>query len=187
MGYYNDANSVKEYIEMVRGYDGRFLIEILRNHLKPEATVLEIGMGPGKDLDILNQTYRTTGSDNSQIFLNLYKNRNPAADILFLDARILQTKRKFDCIYSNKVLHHLSRDELKKSFQRQIDVLNPNGIVFHSFWKGKKEEEYHGLRFMYYTAEELMRIIGDGFEPIDVNSYTEMEEQDSLYVILKKK
>ncbi len=187
MGFYHNNKNVKDYIDMAEGYDGTFLIEILKKHVSPGSTVLELGMGPGKDLDILRKTFHVTGSDISQIFLDLYQERTGFVDLIVLDACTLEIGRTFDCIYSNKVLIHLTKAELRKSFQRQRAVLNDNGILFHSFWKGTKEEEHHGLRFIYYTKEELRKMIGDGFEIIEIAAYKEIEANDSLYIILKKK
>jgi len=62
---------------------------------------LELGIGLGKDFNILKKSYAVTGSDNSQVFLDKYKQKHPDADLLFLDAVTIQTDRKFDCIYSN--------------------------------------------------------------------------------------
>ena len=64
--------------------------------------------------------------------------------------------------------------------------MNPNGILFHSLWQGDKEENYEGLLFVYYTKEMLINIVRNDFDIIEINSYTEMEEDDSLYMILKK-
>lgn len=99
----------------------------------------------------------------------------------------MNTDWKFDCIYSNKVLQHLTRDELKDSFKRQRDTLNDNGLLFHSLWHGNTEEIFNGLRFSYYTKDLLKDVFDDGFEIVEMNLYTEMETDDSLYVILKKK
>ena len=171
---------------MAEGYDGKALIEALKTYLPEGSTVLELGIGPGKDLDILNHSYTVTGSDTSHIFLDRYKQKHPDADVMFLDAKTLETRRTFDCIYSNKVLHHLTTSELQESFHRQYDVLNDDGLLFHSFWYGHKQEEHHGLLFVYYTEAELRNVIGEHFEILAIQRYTEMEENDSLYVVLKK-
>ncbi len=65
MGFFDDEKNVQSYIEMVDGYDGQWLIDVLKTYVSEGATVLELGMGPGKDCDILRQSYRVTGSDNS--------------------------------------------------------------------------------------------------------------------------
>ena len=186
MGFFDTEKGVNEYIKMAEGYDGAELIIILEDFISKNSTVLEIGMGPGIDLDILNKKFTVTGSDNSQIFLDRYKKQNPTADLLKLDAVTLSTDRTFDCIFSNKVLHHITREDLKKSLQRQKEILNSNGIAFHSFWRGNKDENYDGLLFTKYQTESLKELIGDLFDILKIEKYTEMEKEDSIYVVLKK-
>ncbi len=125
MGFFDTAKGVEQYIKMAEGYDGAELIKILKKYLPENSTVLEIGIGPGKDLDILKKLYTVTGSDNSQIFLDKYKKNHPDTNLLLLDAVTMKTDRRFDCIYSNKVLHHLTKEDLTKSLQRQKEMLNP--------------------------------------------------------------
>jgi len=185
MSYYNDEKNVEEYIRMAEGYDGRALVQILKGMLPKDATILELGMGPGKDLLLLSEHFKVTGSDSSIIFLERFRVSHPDADFLQLDAVTLETERKFDCIYSNKVLIHLTRDELAQSLHRQAEVLNPDGILFHTFWYGDSEEEFNGLRFMYYTRETLEEVLGDKFEILAFEKYAEMDEGDSFFMILK--
>ena len=183
--YYQSKKHVMEYINMAEGYDGKQLIEVLKKHLPARSTVLELGMGPGKDLDILKTHFDVTGSDNSDIFLDMYREVHPNADLIHLDAESLNTNRHFDCIYSNKVLHHLSTKKLKKSIKRQKKLLKHPGILFHSFWHGEKDEIYKGLKFVYYTKNELFNYFSDDFEIIEIETYKEMEDNDSIYVIVK--
>jgi cyclopropane fatty-acyl-phospholipid synthase-like methyltransferase len=186
MAYFNNRKNVNEYIQMAAGYDGRALIAVLHRYLPAGSTVLELGMGPGKDLDLLTQTYTVTGSDSSSVFLDLYREKHPRADLLELDAASIATDRTFDCIYSNKVLHHLSKSDLPYSFTRQRELLTVGGLLMHSFWHGDQEEEHHGLRFVYYTEETLLRAIGPGFEVVTMERYKEMEQGDSFYILLRK-
>ena len=189
MSFYEDEKNIKQYIEMAEDYDGKYLIKILKKYLPKGSTILEIGMGPGKDLNLLNKDYKVTGSDYSQIFLDLYKkqNKNSNIELLKLDARTLKTNQKFDCIYSNKVLYHLTEEELLISLDRQWEILKQDGILFHSFWRGDKKEKSHGLDFIYYTEEKLRKMIDKKFEILEIDLYEEMEKDDSLYIILKKK
>lgn len=183
MGFYDDENTALQYIEMADGYDGRELIEVLKSHLPVGARVLEIGMGPGVDLDILKTHFEATGSDFSQFFLDRYRDANPDADLIRLDAVELNTERVFDCIYSNKVLHHLTDEDLKNSLRRQKQVLSGKGLIMHSFWCGTGVDEHHGLKFVYQTEETLRSMVGEIFNVLDVISYKEMEDDDSLYVL----
>jgi SAM-dependent methyltransferase len=187
MGFFDDEKNVREYLKIAEGYDGKELIQILKTHLNTNATILELGMGPGKDLDILKKSFNVTGSDSSQVFLDLYRKNNPNADVILLDAVTLEINKKIDCIYSNKVLMHLKKEALKKSFQRQKEILKKDGLVFHSFWYGNKEELLNDLRFVYYNEQTIQDVIGDSFDLIEFKRYKEMEKDDSFYIVLKNK
>jgi len=188
MEFFHQEKNVKEYIKMAEGYDGRELIAELQKYLPHGSSVLEIGMGPGVDLALLEGNYQglVTGSDNSEIFISRYRKQHPEADLINLDAATLKTDRKFNGLYSNKVLMHLTREELKQSIKRQAEILEPNGIIFHSFWWGDKEENYGGLRFIYYTKEQLQKLFENSFDIIKIEKYQEMEPNDSLFIIGKK-
>lgn len=186
MDFYADANNVEQYISMAAGYDGRYLIDILMRHLPAGATVLEIGMGPGVDLEMLAEHYAVTGSDRSTLFLERFRRRHPDADLLQLDAVDLDTDRCFDAIYSNKVLHHLTPAELTASLDRQAAMLTPGGFAMHSFWAGEGEEEMQGMRFTYHSCASLTTCVGTSFTIITCEPYREMDDQDSLYILLQK-
>ena len=55
------------------------VLERLRARLPAGTTVLEIGTGPGKDLDMLLETFEAVGSDYSQVFLDRYRARRADA------------------------------------------------------------------------------------------------------------
>ena len=187
MNYFDSPENVQQYIDSAEGYDGRDLIALLAQYLPAGSSVLEIGMGPGKDLALLAADYDVTGSDSSQIFVERYRAMHPAADPLLLDAVTLETDRRFDALYSNKVLHHLTREELAQSFRRQAAILNPDGVALHSFWYGDYEEEHAGLRFVYYNEAILVNAYGDHFDLLTVVRFGEFEDNDSLAVVLKKR
>ena len=187
MGYYDDEKTVEEYIHMAEGVDGRELIDVLRKHVADGASVLELGMGSGKDLEILSQYYRVTGSDNSTAFLERYRKTNPQADLVWLDAVAMDSARTFDGIYSNKVLQHLTRTELKASLRRQAKVLNPGGVLLHSLWYGDGEEAFSGLRFVYYTEASFAQVVGDEYEMLEAARYAETESDDSVCFVLRKR
>lgn len=184
--FFDDESNVNEYIKLAEGYDGKELIEQYEQYLTPDAVVLEIGMGPGVDFSILEQKFVMVGSDRSQIFVDRYKKLNPQSEVYKLDAVTLNINRKFNGIYSNKVLMHLKLDQLHKSLSRQSELLLPSGVIFHSFWYGDKEEEFDGLYFRYYNEEQLRLIFSQYFDIITIEIYTEMEKNDSLFVIAKQ-
>ena len=183
MTFYHSKEGVSQYIEMAEGYDGRELIDVLGEYLEADASVLEIGMGPGVDLDILGSHFKATGSDYSELFLDRYASTHPDADLIQLDAITMETDRQFDAIWSNKVLHHLGEQELRKSVRRQHEILHSRGIVMHSFWYGEGSEEYSGMNFHYYDEDFLGSVFSPLFKVLRLERYTEMEENDSIFVL----
>lgn len=186
MGFFDKSENIEEYLRMSEGYDGFFLVEKLKEYLTQESSVLELGMGPGKDLLLLSEYYHVTGSDLSPLFIDMFRKDHPQTDLCLLDAVSIKTDKTFDAIYSNKVLHHLSREELALSFLRQLDVLNPGGMVLHSFWLGDREEFYDDLRFVYYRPEDLRTLIPGEFSILHQELYKEFEKDDSFFLIIQK-
>lgn len=185
--YYKTKESVEEYIRLAKDVNGKELIIKLNEVLSPGSSLLEIGTGPGSDWEILSETHEVTGSDNSTQFLDHLKSKNPNGHFLELDAISLETDQRFHGVYSNKVLHHLKNDELKRSIQRQSEILQVNGIICHSFWKGEDSEVFKGLFVNYHMEENLRSFFGEFFDILLVECYQEFEDGDSLLLIGRKK
>lgn len=185
--YYKTKVSVEEYIRLAKDVNGGELIEKFKEYLPTKATLLEIGTGPGTDWNILNKDYEVIGSDNSKEFLSHLKSSNPAGRFIELNAIKLNIDEKFDALYSNKVMHHLKDNELIDSIKRQHAILNPNGLICHSFWKGEGSEIFKGLFVNYHSEKSLGAFFEGYFEILQIDSYAEFEDGDSLLFIGKKK
>lgn len=194
--YFDDEKNARAYIEMIEGYEPGELVEVLRKFVSEGSTVLELGMGPGQDLDLLKQHYAVTGTDAAQPFLDMYLAAHPGADVFKLDAVTMETNRSFDALYSNKVLMHLSRDDFVSSLVAQARVLKTGGTAVHSFWAGSGEENYNGLPFTYYTETTLREAVDRANERMapeavkltitEIQPYAEDKENDSLWMALQK-
>ena len=185
--YYSNKASVNEYLELAKDVNSGQLIKKLENVLKQNSSLLELGSGPGTDWRLLSKSYNVVGSDNSDEFLTHLQVNNPNGKFIDLDAVSLETELLFDGIYSNKVLHHLTNDELAKSIQRQSEILNPNGIICHSFWKGEGNETFKGMFVNYHNEKSLISVFENCFEVISIKVYQEFEEDDSLVLIGRNK
>ena len=187
MAYYDSTLNVEQYIKMAEGYDGRMLVDVLKQHLSPGATVLELGMGAGQGFGAAGRVvHRHRVGQLGRFLSTATRQQHPNADVMQLDAVEMKTKRQFDAIYSNKVLYHLTQDRLRGSLRQQARVLKPRGLALHSFWYGDQSEAAHGLHFEYYTEESLADAIGEGFEWVESARYAEMEKDDSFYAVLRK-
>jgi cyclopropane fatty-acyl-phospholipid synthase-like methyltransferase len=187
MDFFSDRKNVLAYIQESEGYTGINLILQLEKYLPEGSRLLELGIGPGKDMDILSEKYKVTGSDRSRVFLDIYRETHPKAKLLQLDAVTLETELLFDAVYSNKVLIHLSKAELIQSLKKQKSLLRAGGLLLHSFWAGTGEDDFDGLKFYYYQEKEIAEIIAADFVIVETGHYKEMEENDSFYILLRKR
>lgn len=185
--YYHTKESVEEYIKMAQGHDGKQIIARLKEQLPPGSHILEIGSGPGTDWKLLQKDYQVTGSDNSKEFLKHLHTNFPEGKFLELDAVSLNTKGLFDGIYSNKVLHHLEDEALKNSVKRQYEMLNPGGIVCHTFWHGQDSEIFNEMFVNYHTDDGIRLLFGEYFDHMLFHYYKEFEKGDSFLYIGKKR
>lgn len=187
--YWENPAHVEAYAALVAGTDGAALVARLSEWLSPEASVLELGMGTGADLQLLARHFASvTGSDRSRAFLQRYRARHPGADLLRLDAVTLKTGRRFDGIYSNKVLPYLTRAEVRESLRAQARVLRPGGIALHTLWYGTGEDMQQGLGSVYYTEtmlRDLLESLPEPFDLLKLETYGELEEGDSLLLVIR--
>ena len=68
--------------------------------------------------------------------------------------------------------------------QAAVEVPAPGGVALHSFRYGDAEEVHEGLRFVYHAEATLHEAIGDALEVVEVVRCAEVEEGDSLYVVV---
>lgn len=184
--YYKTKESVEEYIRLAEGHSGTDLIDQLKGFLAAGSTLLEIGSGPGTDWEILSKDYQVVGSDNSNEFIQRLQSKYPTGKFLELDASSLAVNEVFDGIYSNKVLHHLTDEELRASIERQHTILKPGGIICHSFWEGEGTEVFKGLFVNYQSEATIRQFLEPLFEILVMSPYPEFEDGDSLLVIGRK-
>ncbi|MCB0739309.1 MAG: class I SAM-dependent methyltransferase [Bacteroidetes bacterium] len=186
-GYYHTSESVKEYIELAKDVNGAEHIAEIQKYLAENSKLLELGTGPGTDFEILSKTYHVTGSDYSSEFIKHLENKYPKAKLLEVNAAQIPSETIFDGIYSNKVLHHLSDNELESSVKTQHAALTENGLICHTFWKGEGYEIFKGMYVNYHSKAEIKGLFQNHFEIIELTEYAEFEEGDSIRLIARKK
>lgn len=183
--FYDTPEGAATYTAMAAGFDGRAHIARLGELLPPESEVLEIGMGPGVDLDLLADRFTAVGSDLSPAFISRYAERRPDATLLRLDAITIDTDQRFDAIYSNKVLHHLTIEQMRQSLERQAEIIRPGGLLLHGLWVGTTAEDRDGLHDQGYMPDTFAAVVPDSLKLVACDFYDEMDTDDSLRVILR--
>jgi cyclopropane fatty-acyl-phospholipid synthase-like methyltransferase len=185
MDFYNDPVKVDEYESMCEEYDGSELYRELDKHLTNNSTLLELGSGPGNDIDYFKKKYKVTGSDLSDEFLMRCKNKHTDVPFIKLDAVSIKSDKLFDCVFSNKVLHHLTLEKFERSLKRQQEVIVTNGLFAHTFWIGDKEFTMEGMLFVFHNREHLVKLVSKYFTIIKLYDYKEFEEGDSIFILAK--
>lgn len=186
MSWFDDESKVRRYEQVIESETGAALVARLEACLSPGSRILELGMGPGRDLDrLVASGFEAVGSDKAVGFVDRYKQRGGVGKCLVLDAVTIAIEEEFDAVYSNKVLHHLDRDELVRSFRRQVELVGPGGVLLHSFWKGQKTEVHHGLLFTYWERQTLEEILPEGMSIEEVQPYCDIWEGDSIAVVFR--
>ena len=185
--YYDSEKFVNEYVQMAADVDSHSLIREFEQYLTARSKVLEIGTGPGTDYAILSKRFDVLGSDYSVSFLNYLNKKYPKGRFIELNAITLDIDQSFDGIYSNKVLHHLSDKDLRTSISRQASILQPGGVIGHSFWKGEGDELFKGMLVNYQNKASFQALFGKYFDILLLKDYTEFEENDSIFLVARKK
>ena len=87
--------------------------------------------------------------------------------------------------FSNKVLHHLTLENLRNSLKRQQQVIARNGLFAHTFWLGDKEFTMEDMLFVFHNREKLINLVSEYFTILETYDYKEFEEGDSIFIVAK--
>jgi hypothetical protein len=52
--------------------------------------------------------------------------------------------------------------------------------------KFNHEEIHHDLLFVYYTPEEIGKMISDGYNVLEISLYKEDEKDNSIFLVIQK-
>lgn len=157
----------------------------LARHVVPEASILELGSGPGHDLPLLAGRYRVTASDLCGEMVSRLRVAHPDIPALQLDAVTIRTLGQFDALFSNKVIQHLDDEEVRQSMFRQQQVVRPGGIVAHTFWvnTSTRHKPYGSKKTRPKAC--LVELVAEYFEILEAMQYGAFMPNDSLLVIAR--
>lgn len=133
---------------------------------KPNATILEIGCGPGnitKYLLAKRPDFAIFGIDIAPNMVELAKQNNPTAHFAIMDCRHIHLlDATYDGIIGGFCLPYVSRAESKELIANAYDLLNNNGMLYLSFVEGNpnKSEFKAGSGGRVYFNYHLLADIG---------------------------
>jgi ubiquinone/menaquinone biosynthesis C-methylase UbiE len=113
-------------------------LEFLKKYVREGETVLDVGCGNGRLLNLFGDTtVKYTGVDFSKELIAIAeKNHGEKGTFLHADARSLPfADNSFDVVFSIAVIHHLPARENREQFVSEITrVLKPGGVCVVTSW-----------------------------------------------------
>lgn len=121
---------------LFNNWDGPQLIfELIHSRLKPEAEILDLGIGTGESSKLFQQIkHKIFGIDGSAKMLEQCKNKNIGTKLVRHNLEIIPypfENNKFDAVISNGVFHLIH--PLKPVFSEVKRMLNPTGIFAFTY------------------------------------------------------
>ena len=113
----------------------------LRNHLPKFQKVLELGSKKGDDLKLLDEYYEVVASEDEKVKTRFLKDEFIDIRVILVDKIEVDTQKKFDCVFSNRIFDECNIDEIKQSFENQKSVLNKDGFIYHIFYTQKTNKK----------------------------------------------
>ena len=116
-------------------------LDILISHLKPGASVLDVGCGSGTPIAayFLEKGFEVTGVDGSKELLKIAQSRHPKLKCLFGDIRTVEIAEKYDAVLEWWCLFHVPKEDQGAVIARFASWLKPGGYL--EFTTGDTDDE----------------------------------------------
>ena len=139
---------------------------------KPPYDILDLGCGPGRDLQYFNSLgHAVMGLDGSEALVSMARS-NSGCKVLqqnFLAMNL--PERHFDGVFANASLFHVPSKELPRILLEVSTTLKSRGVLFCSNPRGNNEEGLEGSRYSCFFDLDTWRdyVIDAGF--VEVQHY----------------
>ena len=188
--YYNQC--AKDYNELTLNIEFEHKREMLLKYLNPNAHILDLGCGSGRDSKaFLQKGYQVTAVDGSQELCKI-ASENIGQEVICQLFDELEETNTYDGVWACASLLHLPTDELKKVIQKVEQSLKKGGYFYASFKYGEFEGERDGRYFNDFTEETFNDLLAEfpNLEIQEVEVTTDVipgrENVSWLNIIMKK-
>ena len=139
---------------------------------KPPFDILDLGCGPGRDLQYFNSLgHAVIGLDGSEALVSLAR-LNSGCEVLQQNFLAMDLpEHRFDGVFANASLFHVPSQELPRILLEVSTTLKSRGVLFCSNPRGNNEEGLGGSRYSCFFDLDTWRdyVIDAGF--IEVRHY----------------
>ena len=178
-------------------YDGTY-DDFCKNVPGPNASVLEIGCGPGNVTKYLlskRPDFKILGTDFAPNMVALARVNNPSANFLVMDCRrVAEINEMYDGIMCAFCAPYLSHQEVEKLISDCYQLLNKEGCLYLSFVEGDpadsgwKAASTGDRTYFYYHAMSSIEkaMIDSGFaSPIIFTlQYAKADQATETHIVL---
>ncbi len=157
--YYNQC--AKDYNELTLNIEFEHKREMLLKYLNPNAHILDLGCGSGRDSKaFLQKGYQVTALDGSKELCKI-ASENIGQEVICQLFDELEETNTYDGVWACASLLHLPTDELKKVIQKVEQSLKKGGYFYASFKYGEFEGERDGRYFNDFTEETFNDLLAE--------------------------
>ena len=190
LNYYNQC--AQAYNETTLNIEFDSKREMLLKYLQPNAHILDLGCGSGRDSKgFLQKGYKVTAVDGSKELCKI-ASKNIGQDVICQLFNELDAVNEFDGVWACASLLHLPTNELKQTLKRVEKALKKDGYFYASFKYGDFEGERDGRYFNDFTEVSFSTLLKEfpNLELQEVEVTTDVipgrENVSWLNVIMKK-
>ena len=189
--YYN-SNAV-QYFNNTVNVDMSECCHRFLKYVVPGGRIIDIGAGSGRDAKYFkDRGYVVEGIDASEEMCRLATDYS-GIEVICERIQDWHPQKKYDGIWANASLLHLSFDEIEEFICRASDYLKPNGAFYFSMKKGIQTGYDNNDRFFTsFTEEKVQQILAKSIALVIVDSWEardglNREEFHWINLILKKR
>lgn len=157
MDYYE--RNTQEFIENTLELDMSSLYATFEKYLRPDARILDLGCGPGRDLKYFNSKYQAIGLEPSPSLASFAKEYS-GAQVIQSNIQGFESEDRFDGIWACASLLHVPSKELGNVFRKINHLLNEDGVIFTSFKYG----DFEGMRSNRYFTDLTKELLAQFLE-----------------------
>jgi SAM-dependent methyltransferase len=174
--------SVEAYNNDPDGYREKYkqhkldLPERFNSLLAPNSDVLDVGCGPGRDLDFFASCgHRVVGVELNSSFYDMCSSKHKVVNGDMRELTTFFSPQTFDGIWAQASLVHLSTDEVEAVIADCFTLLRPGGLFYASIpssgatgWR----DETDGRRWYTVWPDETITtpLLNAGFTVFDISS-----------------
>ena len=157
LNYYNQC--AEAYNETTLNIEFDSKREMLLKYLQPNAYILDLGCGSGRDSKgFLQKGYKVTAVDGSKELCKI-ASKNIGQDVICQLFNELDAVNEFDGVWACASLLHLPTNELKQTLKRVEKALKKDGYFYASFKYGDFEGERDGRYFNDFTEVSFSTLL----------------------------